>query len=128
MLEFKQTDTEAVLILTLTELATLTAPNYLLVFTHVTTGDVVALVKLNTDDLSDFPQRYNEFQIDPSDLFDGYQTGEWYYKVYEQASASNTDPALSGAVLEDGKMILERDPAFSFTEYDQPQTFKAYNG
>lgn len=125
MLEFKQTDTSADLILTLTELVSLDTPVFLFVFTHVLTKDVVAFISVDT---SLFPSRYNEFTINPSVLFAGKQPGEWHYKIYEQVSNSNLDPALSGAVLEYGKMILDRNPAFSYGMYDQPTTFKVYNG
>lgn len=128
MLEFKQDDTAAVLILTLTESASLSAPYCLFAFTHVTTKDVVAFLKSTDDDESDYPDRYNQFTIDPSVLFAGYQPGEWHYKIYEQPSDSNVDPALSGAVLEFGKMILDRAEEFAYDIYDSPTSFKTYNG
>ena len=128
MLEFKQDDTAAVLILTLTESVSLPAPYYLLAFTCVLTKDVVAFLKTMDDDESDYPDRYNQFTINPSVMFAGYQPGEWHYKVYEQASDSNLDPALSGAVLEFGKMILDRAEEFAYEIYDSPTTFKTYNG
>lgn len=128
MLEFKQDDTAAVLILTLTELETLTAPNFLFVFTHVLTRDTVAFVKLGSDDESSFPDRYNQYTINPSVVFAGYPIGEWHYKIYEQASASNLDPALSGSVLEYGKMILDRAIEFAYEMYNSPTSYKAYNG
>lgn len=127
MLEFKQTDTAAVMILTLTELVTLTDPNYLFIFKHVTTKDIVAFVKSGVDDESDYPARYNQFTIDPV-LFAGQPTGEWHYQVYEQADNSNLDPFLSGGLLEEGKLYVDRDPAFSFTTYNTSTTYKAYNG
>lgn len=125
MLEFKQTDVTTDLILTLTELVSIDNPFYLFVFTHVLTKDIVAFIGTDT---SSFPGRYNQFTINPSVVFANKQPGEWHYKIYEQVSAVNLDPALSGAVLEYGKMILDRDPAFSFEMYEQPTTFKTYNG
>lgn len=125
MLEFKQTDTTADLILTLTELVSLPAPVFLFVFTHVLTKDVVAFIGTDT---SLFTSRYNEFNINPSVVFANKQPGEWHYIIYEQSSLTNLDPLLTGAALEYGKMILDRDPAFSFTKYDTPTTYKTYNG
>jgi hypothetical protein len=128
MLEFKQNDTAVAIILTLTELVTLSAPNFLFIFTHVTTKDQVAFIKLDSDDESDYPQRYNQFTINPASLFGGRNSGEWHYAVYEQASASNLDPALAEAPVEFGKMILERSTDFTYQLYATPTTYKAYNG
>jgi hypothetical protein len=128
MLQFKQNDTSAVMILTLTELASVSPLYYLFVFTHVTTKEVVAFVKSEADDESEYPQRYNQFTINAATVFANKQPGEWHYKVYEQESSSNTDPAEAGSVLEYGKLILDRTTDFEFTMYDQAQTFKTYNG
>lgn len=128
MLQFKQDDTSVVMILTLTELVTLTTPYYLFVFTHVTTKSVVAFVKSEVDDESDYPGRYNQFIIDAYAVFDGEQPGEWHYKVYEQESAINIDPDQSGGLLEEGKLILDRATDFEYTMYDQSTSYKVYNG
>lgn len=128
MLQFKQDDTSAILILTLTELVSIADPYYLFVFTHVLTKDVVKFLKSSTDDESHYPSRYNQFTIDPSVVFEDQQPGEWHYKIYEQVSSTNTDPTLADAILEYGKMLLDRATDFSFTKYDQPTTFKTYNG
>jgi hypothetical protein len=128
MLEFKQDDTAVNIILTLSESVTLPAPNYLFVFTHVLTKDVVSFVKLFTDDLSLYQARYNKFLLDPAVLFTGKDVGEWHYAVYEQASTTNTDVTLTGGVLEYGKLMLNRAVEFAFTEYDSATSFKTYNG
>ncbi len=128
MLQFKQDDTAAVMILTLTEFVSLPAPYYLFVFTHVTTNEVVAFVKAEIDDESDYPQRYNQFTINAATLFNGKQPGEWHYKVYEQASAVNVDPGTAGAILEYGKLYLDRTAEFSYTQYDSATSYKVYNG
>ena len=128
MLQFKQSDTAAILILTLTELETLTAPNYLFIFEHTETRAIVAFVKLNNDDLSLFKDRYNKFSINPAVVFSGKPVGEWHYTIYEQASDTNTDPAMAGGVLELGKMIITRETEFAFAQYDSQTTFKAYDG
>jgi len=128
MLEFRQNETAVAIILTLTELVTLAAPNFLFVFTHVTTKDQVAFVKLDSDDESEYPERYNQFTIDPAVLFAGKNTGEWHYVVYEQASDTNIDPALATNPVEYGKLMLDRTTDFSYQMYDSPTQYKAYNG
>ena len=128
MLQFKQDDAAAVMILTLTELVSIATPYYLFVFTHVTTKEVVAFVKAEADDESLYPQRYNQFTINAATVFANKQPGEWHYKVYEQAGAVNINPALSGAVLEYGKLLLDRAVDFAYAQYDSATTFKTYNG
>lgn len=128
MLQFKQDDTAAVMILTLTEFVTLTAPYYLFVFTHVTTKDQVKFIKAEADDESAYPDRYNQFTINAATVFEDQQPGEWHYKVYEQESAVNIDPTLAGIILEDGKLILDRSTEFEYTQYEQTASYKVYNG
>jgi hypothetical protein len=128
MLQFKQDDTQAVMILTLTELVTLAAPYYLFTFTHVTTKDVVAFVKAEADDESMFPQRYNQFTIDASVVFANKQIGEWHYKVYEQEDADNLDPENATGLLEEGKLLLDRATAFEYENYETTTMYKVYNG
>lgn len=127
MQEFKINDTSANIIMTLTESVTLTAPNYLFVFTSVLTKNVVAFVKLNGDDLSAFKQRYNEFNLNPSVLFAGQNPGEWHYGVYEQASTTSLDPTGLNN-LEYGKLMLDKAVDYAPTKYDTATTFKAYEG
>lgn len=128
MLQFKQDDTTAEMILTLTELVTLTAPYYLFVFTHVETKSVVAFVKSVADDESDYPQRYNQFTIDAADVFEDQPTGEWHYKVYEQESSTNVNTDMAGGILEEGKLLLDRATEFAYGQYNSNTTYKAYNG
>jgi CRISPR/Cas system CMR subunit Cmr4 (Cas7 group RAMP superfamily) len=128
MLQFKQDDTQAVMILTLTELVTIPAPYYLFVFTHVTTKEVVAFVKAEVDDESEYPQRYNQFTINVSAVFAGKQIGEWHYKIYEQSNASNLDPDNAAGLLEEGKLLLDRATEIEYEMYNQGQTFRVYNG
>lgn len=128
MLQFKQSDTSAVLIFTLTEKVTLIEPYFLFVFTHVLTKQVVSFIKASTVDESDFQDRYNQFTINTAVVFLNKAIGEWHYKIYEQASDTNIDVTLTGAVLEYGKMILDRATAFAYTQYNGSQTYNAYNG
>lgn len=128
MLQFDQDETAAVLILTLTEFVTINTPYYLFVFTQVTTKDQVKFIKAEIDDESEYPNRYNKFTINPAEVFEDQQPGEWHYKVYQQSSATNTDPDAAEGPLEYGKLILDPATQFSYTMYEQSQTYKAYNG
>jgi hypothetical protein len=128
MLQFRQDDTSAELILTLTEKVTLTDPYYLFVFTHVTTKDVVAFVKSVADDESGFQSRYNKFTIDPSDVFEDKPVGQWHYKVYEQEDLENTDVTLAGDEIECGKLMLLVATEFEYDKYNSATTYKSYNG
>jgi hypothetical protein len=128
MLEFKQNDTSVELILTLTEYVTIPTPYYLFVFTHVITKDQVIFVKAEVDDESEYPNRYNKFTINAAALFNGKQSGEWHYEIYQQDNSINLNPTLASGLLENGKLMLLRATEFSFTMYDQAQTFKTYNG
>lgn len=127
MLEFKQSDTSAELILTLNEFVTLDSPHFLFVFTHVLTKTQVAFVLASADDESSF-DRYNRFLINPSVLFADAEVGEWHYKVYEQASDSNLDPTSAGDLLEYGKLMLLKTMAYAPTKYDSTTSFKTYTG
>lgn len=128
MLQFNQADTEAELILTLTENVKLNDPYFLFVFTHVLTKAKVTFIKATGADESEYPERYNKFTINPAVVFLDQPIGEWHYMVYEQASSTNTDEDATGDVVEYGKLKIDRATAFSYTKYNQAQTFKAYNG
>ena len=104
--------------LTLKEAQTLTSPNYLMRFVQRTTNDEVAFVLRSSDDVSPYPERYQKFLIDVDQRFCG-QVGEYQYYIYEQASQSNLDPDLAGALLEQG--IARLNPAA-----DDVYAFKAY--
>lgn len=131
MLELQKGQTSEKIILTLTELCSIDEPNFLFIFTHTLTKTEVAFVKLQSDDESDYPSRYNQFDINTSTLFGtGKPVGEWLYRVYEQASAVNIDPDNATALIESGKLILNRADAdaFEYGKYDEPVTYKAYDG
>jgi hypothetical protein len=119
MLQFKIDSTSERIIVTLTELVTVSDPIYVFTFTQVTTKEIVTFTKTTDDDFSNYLDRYNEFEIDPSVLFSSKQVGEWHYVVTEQQTAN---------VLEYGKLLLDRAIDFAFTKYDIATTFKTYNG
>lgn len=120
MLKFKQSDSSVKFILTLTELQTTSAPNYLFVFTHVLTKQAVSFTLANAQDESLFKERYNRFTIDPSSVFASKPTGEWHYKVYENN--------VNGVLLEQGKMIMDSETDFTYDKYNSETSFKVYNG
>lgn len=128
MIELHQGQSDEKVIVTLTELQTLNEPFFLFRFIHATTKAVVSIIKSSQEDESEYPERYNQFAFDTNNLFQNQLRGEWHYWVYEQASNSNIDPELSGALLENGKMYLYPPAGFEFEKYDQPVTYKAYNG
>lgn len=126
MLELNIGQDSEEIVVTLKELATLANPNYLFVFTHVTTKAVVAFVA--GADQSDYPERTNQFNINTDALFGLKPPGEWHYTAYEQVSAVNVNPVLALGIVEYGKMRLYRENEFEYTQYDEPVTYKAYNG
>src|SRR5262245_22378752 len=128
MLELRKGQVNEKIVVTLTELITLAEPNFLFVFTQTTTKEKVSFVKLNSDDESDFPSRYNQFDINTNTLFGSVMHGQWNYEVYEQESETNLDPELATGIVEQGKMILYSATEFEFTQHNQATTFKVYNG
>jgi len=81
------------IILTLKEKQTLSAPNYLFVFTHRGSNIEVKFVILNAADTSAFKDRFNQFSIVTNTYFGTQDSGEWEYQIYEQTSTTNTNPA-----------------------------------
>jgi len=130
MLELRLGNTADEVVVTLTELKSLNEPNYLFIFVHSLTKTTVAFVKLNSEDESDYPERYNKFTFNTSVLFLNKPPGEWLYSVYEQLSEDNIDPDNATGLLEQGKMLLNRTVAteFEFEKYEEPTSYKTYNG
>lgn len=111
-------------IVTLTEKQTLAAPNYLFYFINRSSNDVVSFVKLFSDDISAYKERYNKFSINAASYFNSKLSGEWTYYIYEQASTTNTDPTQATGLLETGILRVDESTAFEFTEYETNNTFK----
>jgi len=106
MLLLTQSNNEDKIIVTLNESKTIAEPYYHFVFTHVSSKEVVVFSKFYTDDLSDFPQRFNEFSINTATLFEDKHSGQWLYEVYE----AETDTFTQGLnLLENGRMVLLKD-------------------
>lgn len=128
MIELNTGQSGEKIIVTLTELQTLDEPYYLFIFSHVVTKEVVKFIKGQIDDESDYPSRYNQFDINTGVVFNDKPAGEWHYQVYDQASSTNLNPALATTLLENGKMLLYPATPFEYTKYDEPVTYKTYNG
>jgi hypothetical protein len=113
------------IILTLSEKATLTSPNYLFYFKSRNTNETVAFVILNNADLSAYKERFNAFNITVSSYFANKLPGEWSYQIYEQTSTSNLIPSQATSLLESGQASLNDTSQFSFTTYsNQTNTYK----
>lgn len=126
MLQLTKGQTDEKIVVTLNELKTLDDPFYLFVFTHVTTKEVVSFVV--GEDESEYPERYNQFDINTEALFEESTYGEWHYEVYEQNSDTNTDTSLTTGLVEIGKMRLFSEDEFEYTKYNEAVTYKSYNG
>lgn len=113
------------IILTLSEKATLTSPNWLFYFKSRNTNETVAFVILNSADLSTYQERFNAFNITVNSYFMGKLPGEWSYQIYEQVSTSNLIPANATSMVESGQATLNDTSQFSFTTYsNQTNTYK----
>lgn len=129
MIQLNRGESSEKIIVTLSELKTLNEPNYLFIFTHTTTKQVVKKVFLNSSDESEYQSRYNKFTIQTSSVFNNKASGEWTYRVYEQESETNEDPELSTSLIEAGKMILLKPESDQLT-YKKPSqtiTYKVNN-
>ena len=111
------------IILTLKEKQTLSAPNYLFVFTHRGSNIEVKFVILNAADTSAFKDRFNQFSIVTNTYFGSQDSGEWEYQIYEQTSTTNTNPANAPGLVETGIMRLSESTSFTYTKHQPNNTF-----
>jgi len=97
--------------LTLSESTTISNPNYLFQFINATSLEEVVFI---ASDTSNFKDRYNLFVIqlvakNAINLLNGQiylnDTGYWTYNIYQQASPTNLDIKLTGALVETGKVL-----------------------
>lgn len=115
------------IVLTLTEKISIPGAYYLFVLQHITTKEVVKFIKADADDLSAYKSRFNEFVVNTSVFFTSASVGQWIYKVYEQASNSNTDET-GLKLLETGKLNYLSDTQFTYKKYEPVTGYKAYGG
>jgi hypothetical protein len=111
-------------LLPLKDAESLTSPNYLFRFVQRTTNEEITFVKTSSDDTSSYPDRYRKFSFDVGQLFCG-MIGEYYFYVYEQSSASNTDYTAAGNLLTFGvASLIEADGnTYEVTHYNTDNTF-----
>lgn len=115
------------IVVTLNEKRTISSGYYLFVFTHFTTRDVVNKIFNFTEDDSSYQNRYNQFDFPTQALFGNKDVGQWVYKVYEQASSSNTN--VTGlTMVEQGVMVLNPAAEFERDQYNEPTSIVQYNG
>ena len=111
------------LIFTGLELATLSNPKYLFIFTSAN-ENIVKFVGTNisTDN------RYQKVLVLQS-VFKKKECGTWRYQIREQESDTNLDPLLSGNIVESGFMYLHEAVECAPKVYnDQCNEFKTYKG
>lgn len=121
---------ENLVTLTLKEKATLIDPYYLFEFINDVTKTVVRFTTANE---SNYTRRYDRFTVTETSgtnyLTSGVitlsPTGFWSYKIFEQASATNLDPANAISMVESGKVIVTGDDA-EFARYNNDNTFISY--
>lgn len=102
------------IIFTGTEQCLLDNPYFLFIFTSRQTNDTVSFVKANT---SGYTGRYDKVTVNVNTYFSDYNAGLWSYKIYEQSSSTNINPAGLNLV-EEGFMKLSPSTEFTPTEYD----------
>jgi hypothetical protein len=107
------------IIITLSEMAQLLSPNYLLIFKSKSSNQTVKFILLLNTDISNGKSRYNEFDIVTNTYFADQLPGEWTYTIYEQASTTNLDITKTTSLIEQGQMVLKKPSTFTFTTYTQ---------
>lgn len=127
MLVLTKGQTAETIIVTLNEKRTLSTGYYLFYFEHITTGQTATKIFSFSEDESLYPDRYNKFTVNTSIVFLNKDSGEWTYKIYEQASGVNVDPA-GLTLVEYGILKLNAATTFAFETYEAETTYKKYNG
>tara|TARA_R110000737_G_C14267044_1_gene429669 strand:+ start:80 stop:490 length:411 start_codon:yes stop_codon:yes gene_type:complete len=129
-------DTANRVVVTASENVTLVAPVYFL-FEFIS-DDTLESKFFTAEDISTNICRYNEFTVTTigatgtEDLLDGVinipLNGYSKYNVYQMDSPTNLDPALTGGIVENGKVYFEGTSKPITTAYDdnEDNTFIAY--
>jgi hypothetical protein len=110
------------IVVTVTELTTIPAPNYLFEFIHEQSFKSYFCILTN---VSQAISRFDEFVlIDGVDVNFDYN-GSYVYNIYQQTSAINLDPTLSQGLVETGRAeVVEAPTTNNF--YESPITFEIY--
>lgn len=107
-------DSISTMIVTVTELTTVSPVHYLFEFEHEQSFLKYYCILPN---LSTATSRYDEFVIeDGVDVtfdYDGYYT----YRIYQQTSSTNLDPDLSDGLVEEGRahVYVQDSPSIEFS-------------
>lgn len=110
------------MIFTGAELATLTNPKYLFIFTS---ANEIIVKFVGTNISTD--ARYQKVLV-PKVKFSKQEAGTWRYKIREQESATNTKEELSGGIVEEGFMYLHNAEIDTPIEYTGTcNEFKTYS-
>jgi hypothetical protein len=114
MLRIQKNSTTS-LIVTVTELTTVSPVYYLFEFEHQQSFEKEYCILTN---ISTNTERYDEFSlvdgVDVTFPFDGY----YIYRIYQQTSSVNLDPELSDGLVEEGRAhVFETDsPSNEYNE------------
>jgi hypothetical protein len=92
------------IVLTLTEVSTLSNPYYLFVFQNEMNPESTPIL-FTTPDISAYPERFNQFELDePVDV--DLIKGQYSYSVYESLIPPITIQDTTGDVIEEGRMVV----------------------
>ncbi len=92
------------IVLTLSEVSTLTNPYYLFVFQNEMNPESDPIL-FTTADISAYPERFNQFELDePVDV--DLIKGQYSYFVYESLIPPVTIEDTTGDVIEEGRMVV----------------------
>jgi len=117
MLILTQGQTADRIVVTLNEKKTQSNPTYTFTVTHVVTKQEVSF-DLGAD-LSAYPDRFNEFEINTSVKFFNKPVGQWQYSITQKSG---------GLEVEVGKLTLKPSTVFTFDGYEPETSYKGYNG
>ena len=92
------------IVLTLSEVSTLSNPYYLFVFQNEMNPESDPIL-FTTPDVSTYPERFNQFLLDePVDV--ELVKGQYTYSVYESLVLPVTIEDTTGIVIEEGRMVV----------------------
>lgn len=92
------------IVLTLTEVSTLSNPYYLFVFQNEMNPESTPIL-FTTPDISAYPERFNQFELDePVDV--ELNKGQYSYSVYESLIPPTSIQDTTGEVIEEGRMVV----------------------
>ena len=92
------------IVLTLTEVSTLSNPYYLFVFQNEMNPESTPIL-FTTPDISAYPERFNQFELDePVDV--DLMKGQYSYSVYESLIPPTSIQDTTGVVIEEGRMVV----------------------